>query len=89
VPAVTALSSSSDSRMSRGRSDWPVSPIQRSNAILKTAVADEGVPIPAIAEVIGRHLDLPVTAIAPGKAAGQFGWLGAFLAIDSPGPRAR
>ena len=48
------------------------------------AVADEGVPIRAVAEVIGRHLDLPVTAIAPGDAAGHFGWLGAFLALDTP-----
>ena len=48
------------------------------------AVADEGVPIRAVAEVIGRQLDLPVTAIAPGDAAGHFGWLGAFLALDTP-----
>src|SRR5579863_1270902 len=33
------------------------------------AVADEGVPIRAIAEVIGRHLDLPVASIAPEDAA--------------------
>ena len=48
------------------------------------AVADEGVPIRAIAEVIGRHLDVPVAAIAPEDAAGHFGWLAPFLAIDSP-----
>ena len=30
------------------------------------AIADEGVPIRAIAEVIGRHLDLPVAAILSG-----------------------
>jgi nucleoside-diphosphate-sugar epimerase len=48
------------------------------------AVADEGVPIRAIAEVIGRHLDLPVTAIAPEDAAEHFTWLASFLAIDSP-----
>ncbi len=47
------------------------------------AVADEGVPIRAIAEVIGRHLDVPVTAIAADDAGGHFGWLGALLAIDS------
>jgi len=92
--------------MSCGRSAWPVSLIQRSNAILKTAipaahlfrlalekapagsvlhaVADEGVPIRAIAEVIGRQLDLPVAAVAPEDAAGHFTWLGGLLAIDSP-----
>jgi nucleoside-diphosphate-sugar epimerase len=48
------------------------------------AVADEGVPIRAIAEVIGRHLDVPVAAIAPGDAAEHFSWLGAFIGIDSP-----
>ena len=48
------------------------------------AAADEGVPIRTIAEVIGRHLDLPVVAIAPEDASTHFGWIGAFLAIDSP-----
>jgi nucleoside-diphosphate-sugar epimerase len=48
------------------------------------AVADEGVPIRAIAEVIGRHLDLPVVSIAPDDAAGHFTWLASFLALDSP-----
>jgi nucleoside-diphosphate-sugar epimerase len=48
------------------------------------AVADEGVPIRDIAEVIGRHLDLPVAAIAPEEAPGHFTWLAGFLAIDAP-----
>jgi hypothetical protein len=48
------------------------------------AVADEGVPIRAIAEVIGRHLDIPVAAMSPGDAAGHFAWLGGFIATDSP-----
>jgi nucleoside-diphosphate-sugar epimerase len=48
------------------------------------AVADEGVPIRAIAEVIGRHLDLPVAAISPEDAGEHFGWLAGFLAADSP-----
>ncbi len=47
-------------------------------------VADEGVPVRAIAEVIGRHLDLPVVAIAPEGVAEHFGWLGAFLAAGIP-----
>ena len=48
------------------------------------AVADEGVPIRAIAAVIGRHLNLPVVPIAPEEAGAHFGWLAASLAIDSP-----
>lgn len=48
------------------------------------AAADEGVPTRAIAEVIGRHLDLPVVSIAPEDSAQHFGWIGATLAIDSP-----
>lgn len=44
------------------------------------AVGDEGVPIRAVAEVIGRHLGLPVAAVAPQ----QFGWLAAFLGTDCP-----
>jgi nucleoside-diphosphate-sugar epimerase len=42
------------------------------------AVAEEGVPTRDIAEVIGRHLDLPVVAVAPE----HFGWLGGFFAAD-------
>jgi nucleoside-diphosphate-sugar epimerase len=48
------------------------------------AVADEGVPIRDIAEVIGRHLDVPVVSIAPEDAAAHFTWLAQFLALDSP-----
>ena len=48
------------------------------------AIADEGVPIRAVAEVIGRHLNLPVAAITPEDAAGHFAWLASFLALDAP-----
>ena len=44
------------------------------------AVGDEGVAIRDIAEVIGRHLNLP-TASVPAE---NFGWLGQILAIDQP-----
>ncbi|MET8145815.1 SDR family oxidoreductase [Sphaerisporangium sp. NPDC005288] len=48
------------------------------------AIADEGVPIRDVAEVIGRHLGLPVAAVAPEDAGAHFGWLAGFLAADSP-----
>jgi len=48
------------------------------------AVADEGVPTRDIAEAIGRHLDVPAVSLAPEDAAGHFGWIGAFFAIDAP-----
>ncbi len=48
------------------------------------AVADEGVPIRDIAEVMGRHLNVPVTSIAPEDAAGHFTWLAGFIGADSP-----
>ncbi|HEY1776674.1 MAG TPA: SDR family oxidoreductase [Solirubrobacteraceae bacterium] len=48
------------------------------------AVADEGVPIRDIAEVIGRHLSVPVVSISPDDAGGHFTWLAHFLGLDSP-----
>ena len=48
------------------------------------AVADEGVPIRAIAEVIGRHLGVPAASIAPEDAAAHFTWLAGFIGADSP-----
>ncbi|MEU5703549.1 SDR family oxidoreductase [Streptomyces aurantiacus] len=53
------------------------------------AVSDEGVPIRAVAEVIGRHLDLPVVPVSPDDAAGHFTWLGALIGLDSPASSAR
>src|ERR1022692_4859977 len=48
------------------------------------AVADEGVPIRDIAEVIGRHLDVPVVSIPAEQAAEHFTWLGGFIGLDAP-----
>jgi len=48
------------------------------------AIAEEGVPIRAIAEVIGRQLNLPVVAVSPDDAGKHFGWLGGFLGVDGP-----
>ncbi len=46
------------------------------------AIADEGLPIRSIAEVIGRHLDLPVRPVSPENASEHFGWIARFLAVD-------
>jgi nucleoside-diphosphate-sugar epimerase len=48
------------------------------------AVADEGVQIRAVADVIGRHLSVPVVAVSPDEAPGHFTWLAGFLGLDSP-----
>lgn len=48
------------------------------------ATADEGVPIREVAEVIGRGLGLPVTAVPAEGAAEHFGWLGGALGMDGP-----
>jgi len=48
------------------------------------AVADEGVQVREIAEVIGRHLNLPVVSISPDDAPAHFTWLARFLAVDAP-----
>ena len=53
------------------------------------AVAEEGVPLRTIAEVIGRNLKVPTRAITPEEAMAHFGWLGAFAGRDSPASSAR
>jgi nucleoside-diphosphate-sugar epimerase len=48
------------------------------------AVAEEGVRVRDIAEVIGRRLNIPVVSKSPEEAAAHFGWLGAFAGLDCP-----
>lgn len=47
-------------------------------------VAEEGVPLREIAEVIGRRLNVPVVAKSPEEADAYFGWLGFFAGVDCP-----
>jgi len=52
-------------------------------------VADEGIPIREIAEVIGRHLNVPVVSKSREEAANHFGWIGHFFGIDAPASSAQ
>ncbi len=45
-------------------------------------VADEGVPTRDLAEVIGRHLNLPVKSLSAEEAKGHFGWMAFFFGMD-------
>lgn len=47
------------------------------------AVGDDGIAFREIAEVIGRHTDVPVKSIDPEEAAGQFTYLAPYAAIDN------
>lgn len=46
-------------------------------------IADEGVPFRDIAEVIGRHLNVPTASVAA-EDAGHFGFLALFASLDNP-----
>jgi nucleoside-diphosphate-sugar epimerase len=48
------------------------------------AVAEGGVRTRDIAEVIGRHLDLPVVSVAPDEAGHHFGWLAGYFGANGP-----
>ena len=52
-------------------------------------VADEGVPVRTLAEVIGQHLGLPVVSISPDDAGKHFGWLAGMIGADAPASSAQ
>ena len=56
--------------------------LEKGSAGCYHAVAEEGVPVRDIAEVIGGRLKLPVVAKTPAEAAEHFGTMGGFAALD-------
>jgi nucleoside-diphosphate-sugar epimerase len=53
------------------------------------AVAEEGVPFRAIAEIIGKRLNVPVVSMSPDEAAAHFGWFAHFAGLDCPAASAQ
>ncbi len=53
------------------------------------AVAEEGVPMRAIAEAIGAGLGLPVRSLTQEEAPGHFDFLAAFIGVDNPASSAQ
>jgi len=48
------------------------------------AIAEDGVPFKAIAEVIGRRLNISVVSKSADEAAKHFGWFTMFAGMDAP-----
>jgi nucleoside-diphosphate-sugar epimerase len=48
------------------------------------AVDDQGISMRDIAQVIGKHLNIPVVSKSPQEAAEHFGWIAHFAAFDNP-----
>jgi nucleoside-diphosphate-sugar epimerase len=79
-----------------GRNRWPaahVSDVARlyrlaiekaDRGAIYHAVAEEGVAIRDMVEVIGPRLNLPVKSITPDEAQDFFGWLAMFAGLDLP-----
>ena len=53
------------------------------------AVAEEGIAVRDIAEVVGAGLNLPVVSLTPDEAPAHFGWLAMFAGLDLPASSAR
>ena len=84
-----------------GRNRWPAAHVLDTARLYRLAlekqetgaryhaVAEEGVPLRQIAEVVGRGLKVPVVSKSPEEAAAHFGWLGMFAGLDLPASSAQ
>lgn len=53
------------------------------------AVAEEGIAVRDVAEVIGQGFKVPVVGLSPEEAVGHFGWLAPFAGMDLPASSAQ
>jgi nucleoside-diphosphate-sugar epimerase len=84
-----------------GRNRWPAAHVldvarlyklaieKKQPAARYHAVAEEGVAIREIAEVIARGLKIPAVSLSASEAAAHFGWLGGFAGLDFPASSAK
>lgn len=84
-----------------GRNRWPAAHVSDVARLYRLAfekqlggakyhgVAEEGVPMRDIAEVIGRRLKIPTISLTPGEASAHFGWLAMFAGHDMPASSAQ
>ncbi len=84
-----------------GRSRWPAAHVLDVARLYRLAlekqeagaryhaVAEEGVPVRDIAEVIGRGLKVPVVSMSQEDAGAYFGWLAPFAGWDMPASSAQ
>jgi nucleoside-diphosphate-sugar epimerase len=84
-----------------GRNRWPAAHVsdvarlyrlaleKREPGARYNAVAEEGITVRDIAEVIGRGFKVPVVALSPEEAVDHFGWLAPFAGMDLPASSAQ
>lgn len=84
-----------------GRNRWPAAHVadvarlyrlaleKRQTGARYNAVAEEGIAVRDIAEVLGRGFGVPVVSLSPEEAAGHFGWLAPFAGMDLPASSAQ
>ncbi len=63
--------------------------LEKGTAATYNAVAEEGISMREIAEVIGKGLNVPVVSLTSEESQAHFGWLAHFAAMDLPASSAQ
>ena len=63
--------------------------LEKGTAATYHAVAEEGISVKTMSEVIGKGLNVPVVSLTLEEAQGHFGWLAHFTGMDLPASSAQ